>query len=382
MIYFDHAATTPLCDAVKEQIPILLDKFANPSSQYNPARDVYGDIYDAEREILSLLGVSPAEYNIYFTSGATESNNWALRSFAETRGKKCTIISSEIEHPSVYNTITDLSGQGKCKAYFAKTKGNGLVDVEDLIKLSYENNRSEKLVSIMAVNNQLGTVQPINDIGFVCKRAMKNEDLFHVDATQAIGHMDIKIKESNIDLLSASAHKFGGMKGVGFLICKKNLNIRPMITGGKQNKGKRAGTENVIGILTTATALRESMKDLNAKRIKIESLKNHILNGLEPGSFVLNSNAEESAPNILNISLRDIFGDTAALYLESKEIYVSTTSACESGEKIMNRVLAACGFDTKRINGALRISLSDKNTIEECDELIKAINYINRDWTR
>ena len=378
MIYFDNAATTPVAEPVKAQVVELLDKFANPSSRYAPAKEAYQMIYDSEKEILELLGADPKEYNVYFTSGATEANNWAISSFAHQNPNGCAIIASGIEHPSVHNAILKYSDESNyCKHRFAKTNKNGIIDADDLLEACFDFPSLPKMVSVMAVNNQLGTVQPIEYIGALCGEIFREKKLFHVDATQAVGHTGIDLGLGNIDMLSASAHKFGGLKGTGFLVCKKDLCITPMIVGGKQNKNRRAGTENVIGIVTTATALRESLKDLASKQKKICEMKEHILSGLIPGSYEVNGSP--NASGILNISLKNNTGDRASLYLEAKHIYVSTTSACESREssEIKNRILEACGFDEERIRGAIRISLSADNTKEECDELIKELNYIN-----
>ena len=378
MIYFDNAATTPVCTRVKEHMKFLIDEYANPSSQYAPAKLNYQRLYDAEKDILQLLNADPKEYNVYFTSGATESNNWALRSFAHKHNNKCAIIAPQTEHPSVHNTILDLYTRDGVRYRFVNSYGDGSIDLVDFVDACCERPHIPKMVSVMAVNNQLGTKQPIDYIGNVCEDIFGAEKVFHVDATQALGHMEIDMSDGIIDMLSGSAHKFGGLKGVGFLVCKKNLCIIPMIVGGKQNKNKRAGTENVLGIATTATALKDSYSNFEEKQKKICALRERILNGLTEDSYYLNGSID-GVPHIINISLKNISGYRAALFLEANHIYVSTTSACESdeAETTQNRVLQACGYDDERIKGAIRISLSHLNTEEECDKLVEVINQIN-----
>lgn len=375
MIYFDNAATTPLCEPVKEQIKNSLKYYANPSSIYQPGRDEYIKIWSAERKILELLKVDPKKYDIYFTSGATEGNNWVLNWAANNRYK---IITSALEHPSVYNTALKIQKKNRFAVSFSKIAmwhDDGRIDASDMLDKIWKNNLffKNKLVSVMAVNNQLGTIQPLSAIGAICE---KTGSIFHVDATQAVGHIGIDIDKSNIDILTASAHKFGGMKGTGFVICKKGIGFSPMIFGGKQNKNMRAGTENVLGITTTATALQDAMENLPEKQIHISKLRDYILFNLPSESYQLNGSIFHRCPGIINLSFYDISGYELALFLEAYGIYVSTNSACESGVEKSNRVLEACGYDEDRINGAIRISLSDKNTLEECQALVRAITEI------
>lgn len=378
MIYMDNASTTPLCDAVKERIKksMGLDSFANPSNSYGIASNEYNKIRCAKIDTMIHFNGKLSKYDVYYTSGATESNNWALRSFAETFGKKGVIITDTIEHPSVYNTALDLKNKNKCTVVFVESTPYGIVDKNKLVReIKKRAPHRPTLVSLMAVNNQLGTIQPIKEVGLVCK---EYGAYFHVDATQAIGRVKIDLENDNIDMLSFSAHKFGGMKGIGALICRKDLNITPLLTGGKQNHGKRAGTENVLGILTTKDALENALKDFYEKHVKLQEMEDYIVHNLRSDAFYVNGSKiyGEKVPGFLSLSFRGISGYELSLMLEANKIYTSTTSACETGVEKINRVLAACGYDEDRIKGTIRITLSADNTMEECEELVKKINEL------
>ena len=379
MIYFDNAATMPICKPVVDEIGRYTQRFhANPSSPYPPGRVSYDMIRSSGIRILKLLNLDTHKYAIYFTSGATEANNWALRWANSMRYK---IITSDTEHPSVYNTALDIKKKHPFGVEIVSSKSLFSSDCDGLVsyyKITEALKRKSilyrnKLLSVMAVNNQLGTTQLISGFGRACK---KYGCLFHVDATQAIGHIEIDMERDCIDILTGSAHKFGGMMGVGFLICKKNLGLTPMITGGKQNKGMRAGTENVLGIITTSIALADALNNLEEKQDKIGKMRNFILDELPKNSYILNGNSFHRIPNITNISFRDITGQELCTFLEAYGIYISTNSACESDVEKSNRVLKAFGYDDDTVRGSVRISLSENNTMEECQEFVKAVTEI------
>ncbi len=379
MIYFDNASTTPLCEPVVKEIQKYTESFhANPSNTYAPGLSEFYKIRSAGLKILSLLNLDPHKYSIYFTSGATEANNWVLRWANKNRYK---ILTTGIEHPSVYNTAMDIKQRHPFGVDIVSAKpsifseSDGLISFYNMVeKMKIKSILyPKKLVSLMAVNNQLGTYQPISGIGRQCK---KYGCLFHVDATQALGHIEVDMVRDCIDFLTGSAHKFGGMKGTGFLICKKNIELTPMITGGKQNGGKRAGTENILGITTTPIALADALENLEKKQNKIYRMRDYILDELPAGSFELNGSLFHIVPNILNLSFKEISGQELATFLEAYNIYVATNSACESDVEKSNRVLKAFGYDDSTVRGSVRISLSNNNTMEECQEFVKAVKEI------
>lgn len=315
-----------------------------------------------------MLGAPSDEYSLYFTSGGTESNNWALRSLAKA-GKengKTKIISTSIEHPSVYNTLMDLKRDG-FDIVMVKPDSTGILNPHDIVS---EIDDKTILVSVMTVNNIIGTIQPVEEIGKICR---DRGVIFHTDCVQGVGQIPISMSETNIDMLSASAHKFGGMKGVGFLICKDDINLKPMITGGKQNGNKRAGTENVLGIATTESALSQSLHRLDEKMDYVTHLRTKILYGLSD-VCKLNGSLEHRVPNNINISLdMGISGAELAVLLESDDIIVSTTSACETGSKSLDRTLLECGFEEDRINKSIRVTTSANTTIGDCNKFIEAV---------
>lgn len=379
MIYFDNASTTPLCEPVIKEIQKYPEHFhANPSNVYAPGITEYYRIRSAGQRILHLLDLDPHKYSIYFTSGATEANNWVLRWANKNRYK---ILTTGIEHPSVYNTAMDIKKRHPFGVDIIDAKPNLLENCDGIANFYNITNKLEKksilypkkLLSVMAVNNQLGTKQQITALG---RRCRYNNCLFHVDATQALGHIEIDMVRDCIDFLTGSAHKFGGMKGTGFLICRKDIGLSPMITGGKQNGGMRAGTENVLGIITTPIALMDAMNDLDSKQKKIEKMRDYILSELPKDSYELNGNPFCTVPNIINLSFKDVTGQELATFLEAYCIYVSTNSACESNVEKSNRVLKAFGFSDEQIKGSVRISLSNNNTMEECQEFVKAVKEI------
>ena len=368
MIYFDNAATTPLNKKVKDLIANSLDCFANPTSGYGLARKEYFKIEEAKKTILQKLKANPNDYKIYFTSGATESNNWVIDSVAKDyKGTyKNKIVSTSIEHPSVYNKLKALEKEGFDVVY-VKPQDNGVVNVEDI-----ENAIDERtiLVSVMAVNNQIGTKQPIEKIGRLCK---ERNVQFHSDFTQAIGHIPIDVEKFNLDFLTASAHKFGGMKGVGFVILKKDYTMNNLLYGG--SAVVRSGTLNTLGITTTSLALSEAVDNETNNQMVTGKLKKYLISellyiGID---FDLNSPPIDTVNNIVNISFHNIDGELLKTYLEAQNILVSTTSACETGIEITNRILEEINVPREYIKGTIRLSFSPENTFSECDNFINAI---------
>jgi cysteine desulfurase len=349
------------------------DYYANASSTYKLARNNHRDIENARKTISSLLNVSQNE--IYFTSGATESNNWVIQSLAKQYIKegKNHIITSSIEHLSILNTVKELENNGFQVTYL-KVDKTGCIDIDEL-----KSSITDKtfLVSIMYANNEIGTIQPINKIGQICQN---HHILFHCDAVSVIGKLPIDIKKDHIDFLSASAHKFYGPKGIGFLYKRKGIKLKPLLYGGNQEFGVRAGTQNVPYIIAMATALKESYEFMNNHTIK--QLRDYIETSLSKIDGIhFNGNKDNRLDNILNLSFEDIDGESLLFELDLKGIIVSTGSACHYGLSKTSHVLLALGINYPLAQGSIRISLGRYNTKEDADKIIKAIKeslqYLN-----
>lgn len=370
MIYFDNAATTPFKECVKNVIIDSLenDEFANPSSGYKLAKDEYFKIYTARKNILKNITSYPDLYKLYFTSGGTESNNWAIQSVANmySGSYKNKIISTTIEHPSVYNTLKHLEENGY-EVVYVKPNKEGIVSVSDI-----SDNIDERtiLVSVMMVNNQTGSIQPIEEIGKICR---SRGVLFHSDCVQAVGHIEVDMDRMNIDMMSASAHKFGGMKGTGFLAVNSKYDIENMMYGGKQNIGKRPGTENVIGISSMSEALDYSCFYRNVFKEHISKMRKYIIDNIK-AEFIVNGSEDNCYPGIINLGFKNVNKDDLILILEANGIMVSATSACETGEETKNRVLSEMNVPEEYMNGSIRISLYENNSIEECKKFVDTIN--------
>ena len=367
-IYLDNSATTkPYKEVVDKMVEALTTDYANPSSLHRKGIDVEKNIKLIRQEIARTLGAKDKE--IYFTSGGTESNNSVIRGVANLyKKRKNHIISTEIEHPSVLNTLKDLEEDG-FEVTYLKVDKYGKIDIEEF-KESIK--PTTILVTIMHVNNEIGTIQPIDEIGKYLK-SLKDKVYFHVDAVQSYGKINFKPSKYNIDFMSVSGHKLHGPKGIGFMYIKENNRLKPILTGGGQEIGIRSGTENVPGIYGLGEAVKILNKDLNSTINKIQELKDllkeEIVNNID--NIKINS-PEDGVCHILNISFEDIKGEVLLHYLEQKGIYVSTGSACSSKKK-GSHVLNAIGLNPKEIDGAIRFSLSDLNTKEEMIETVKIL---------
>ena len=367
-IYLDNSATTkPYKEVVDKMVEALTTDYANPSSLHRKGIDVEKNIKLIRQEIARTLGAKDKE--IYFTSGGTESNNSVIRGVANLyKKRKNHIISTEIEHPSVLNTLKDLEEDG-FEVTYLKVDKYGKIDIEEF-KQSIK--PTTILVTIMHVNNEIGTIQPIDEIGKYLK-SLKDKVYFHVDAVQSYGKINFKPSKYNIDFMSVSGHKLHGPKGIGFMYIKENNRLKPILTGGGQEIGIRSGTENVPGIYGLGEAVKILNKDLNSTINKIQELKDllkeEIVNNID--NIKINS-PEDGVCHILNISFEDIKGEVLLHYLEQKGIYVSTGSACSSKKK-GSHVLNAIGLNPKEIDGAIRFSLSDLNTKEEMIETVKIL---------
>ncbi len=367
-IYLDNSATTkPYQEVVDKMVLALTTQYGNPSSIYKKGIEVEREIKEIRRNIARSLGAKETE--IYFTSGGTECNNTIIRSVANLNKKtKNHIISTVIEHPSVLNTLKDLEADGFEVTYLPVGK-DGKISLEDLKNAI---KKETILVSVMHVNNEIGTIQPIEEIGKYLK-SLDEKVYFHVDGVQSYAKIKFRPSRYNIDFMSVSGHKLHGPKGIGFMYVKENNRIKPLLTGGGQEIGIRSGTENVPGIYGIGEAIRILNQDLEGTIDKIRGLrdllKEEILANID--NVKINS-PEDGVCHVLNVSFRGVRGEVLLHYLEQKEIYVSTGSACSSKKK-GSHVLNAIGLTPDEIEGAIRFSLSDLNTKEEIMQTVEVL---------
>ncbi len=364
LVYMDHAATTPVHPEVSAAMrPYLGEQYGNPSSIYSIAREARVAVERSREQIARSLGARPEE--IYFTSGGTESDNWAIKGAAFARRKKGDhIITTSIEHHAVLNTCKYLEKQGFSVTYLPVDQ-YGLVDPGVLDAAITDRTI---LVSVMFANNEIGTIEPIAEIGRITR---DHHVLFHTDAVQAVGHVPLRVGELNADLLSLSAHKFYGPKGVGALYIRKGAIIDTYLHGGGQERNRRAGTENVAGIVGTGKAIEIATAGIAEKGKKIAAMRDRLMKRmLEIPKTRLNGHPEIRLPGNLNVSFEYIEGESMLLLLDSFGICASTGSACTSGSLEPSHVLLATGLSPEVAHGSLRLTLGDENTDEEVDYLL------------
>ncbi len=371
MIYADNAATTKISDeALKTYVEVSTKEFGNPSSLYTTGQTAKEVLEQAREDIASVINAEPRE--ILFTSGGSEADNQAIISaakFGAIKGKKH-IISTAFEHHAVLHTLRKLEKEGY-EVTLLDVHENGIVTAEEVENAIREDTA---LVTIMFANNEIGTIQPIKDIGAVCK---KHGVLFHTDAVQAIGHIEIDVKDLNVDMLSASAHKFHGPKGVGFLYFRKGILLQNLIEGGAQERGKRAGTENVPGIAAMATALKAANAAIPAHYDSLKAKRDKLIKGLsEIPHSALNGDASKRLPGNVNFCFEGIEGESLLLLLDDKGVAASSGSACTSGSLDPSHVLLAIGRVHDVAHGSLRLSIEDDITDAEIDEIIKAVKEV------
>lgn len=368
MLYFDNSATTKTDNRVIDtMMPYITNNFGNASSIYSIGRQSRSAIENARSQVSKFLNCNASE--IYFTSGGTESDNLAIMGIANAYKKNGNhIITSTIEHPAVLNTLERLKKQGFDITYVDVDK-NGIIDVDKL-----ENSITDKtiLITTMFANNEIGTIQPIEKIGKIAKA---HKIVFHTDAVQAIGHIDIDVNKLNIDSLSLSGHKIYGPKGIGALYIRKGVKCDPLILGGHQERDHRAGTENVAGIVGLGKAI-ELLNDLDNELIS--QLRDHTLYRItnEISGVTVNGSMEHRLPNNINVSIDGISGDALLFNLDLKGICASSGSACSSGSLEPSHVLTAIGVPEKLAKSSLRITLGKYNTLEECDFLVDVLKEI------
>lgn len=376
-IYADNAATTKLSQtALDAMMPYLTEQYGNPSSLHTVGQLAAEGLFAARKTMAECLGCDPKE--IIFTGGGSEADNQALLTGAEIgarKGKKH-IISDTIEHHAVLHSLKHLEKLG-FEVTLLPVDGDGRVDPEAVRKAIRPDTA---LVTVMMANNEIGTLEPVREIASICH---ENGVLFHTDAVQAVGHIPVNVKEIGCDMLSLAGHKFHGPKGVGALYARKGLLVSTLIEGGAQERGKRAGTENIAGIVGMAAALREAVDNLETNVAKITRLRDRLIEGLAPISHsILNGSREHRLPGNVNMCFEGIEGESLLLLLDQKGICASSGSACTSGSLDPSHVLLAIGRIHDVAHGSLRLSLSEYNTEEEIDTIIKAVpevvDYLRR----
>jgi cysteine desulfurase len=368
IIYMDHSATTYVRkEAVEAMTPYHAEHFGNPSSIYSIARESKMVIDTAREQAAKALGAEPDE--IYFTSGGSESDNWAIKGVAFVNRKKGNhIITSKIEHHAVLHTCEYLEKEGFTVTYLPVDQ-YGLVDPAELEKAITD---KTVLISIMYANNEIGTIEPIAELGAIARR---HKIPFHTDAVQAVGNIPINVNAQNIDLLSLSAHKFYGPKGVGALYIRKGTKIDNLIHGGGQERRRRAGTENIAGIVGLGIAIELATADIEGHNLKIRALRDRLMSGILakiPNSR-LNGHPEKRLPGNINISFEFIEGESMLLWLDDEGICASTGSACTSGSLEPSHVLLATGLPVEISHGSLRLTLGDINTDADVDFVLEVL---------
>lgn len=374
MIYLDNAATTKVRkEVLDEMLPYFSEYFTNPSSIYSPSRMVSKKVEEARSVIASTIGASKDE--IYFTSGGSESDSWAIKKIMIGRMNKGKhLITTKVEHHAILESAKYLEELGFEVTYLNVDK-DGLISLEEL-----ENaiRPDTIMVSVMAANNEIGTVMPLKEIGEICK---KHGVIFHTDAVQAYGNEKIDVNEMNIDLMSTSAHKIEGPKGIGFLYVRKGVMIKPLINGGSQEKGKRAGTTNAASIVGFAKAALIKFNEMEENNKYVLSLREHLIDRVlnEIPYSILNGSRDKRLANNANFSFRFIEGEGMLLKLDAKGICASSGSACTSGSLDPSHVLLAIGLPHEIAHGSLRITLNHSNTLEEIDYTVDTLKEIISD---
>lgn len=367
-IYMDNAATTALCEkALDAVISKTKDVYGNPSSMHTIGHQSAHVLADARNMVAEVLNANADE--IYFTSGGSEADNWALKAaaaYGKAKGKTH-LITTTIEHHAILHTMKELEKQGFTVTYLP-VDSEGLVTPEQVAEAITD---ETILVSVMFANNEIGTVEPIKEIGAVCH---EKKVWFHTDAVQALGHVKVDVQEMNIDMLSASGHKFNGPKGVGLLYIKKGIRIGNLIEGGAQERGKRAGTENVPGIYGMAVALKDSVEIMDEENARLTKMCGKIMDGILTLPHTrINGSRTSRLPGNVNACFEGIEGESLLMLLDAAGICGSSGSACTSGSLDPSHVLLAIGLPHEIAHGSLRLSLGRFNTEEEVDYVIKTI---------
>lgn len=371
IIYLDNAATTKTAkEAVDAMLPFFTEHYGNASSIYSLGAESKKAMTQAREIIAESIGATPAE--IYFTAGGSESDNWALVATAEayaSKGKH--IITSRIEHHAILHTCDYLKTRGY-EITYVDVDENGVIKLDELKKAIRPDTI---LISVMFANNEIGTIQPIKEIGEIAK---EHGILFHTDAVQAYGHVPINVDEDHIDMLSTSGHKINGPKGIGFLYIRKGIKIRSFVHGGQQERSRRAGTENIPGIVGYGAAVKRAFESLTERMNKETRLRDYLISRIEKEIPYcrLNGDRVKRLPNNVNFSFQFIEGESLLIMLDMKGICASSGSACTSGSLDPSHVLLAIGLPHEIAHGSLRLTLSEENTKEEIDYVVDSIKEI------
>lgn len=373
-IYADNAATTKMSDvAVKAMLPYLQEIYANASSVHLLGQRSAAALFSARQQVAQVLNCAPKE--VFFTSGGSEADNQALISAAALGKKqgKCHIVSTAMEHHAILHTLEALENQG-FTVTLLRPQADGIVTATQVAEAITD---TTCLVSVMYANNETGAIQPIREIGALCR---KRGVLFHTDAVQAAGHLTIDVQRDNIDMLSLSAHKFHGPKGIGLLFAKSNIQLTSLIRGGGQERGKRAGTENLPGIIGLAAALKDAQENMQQNTAYITGLRDALRNGLDKiDGAGFNGSREHCLPGTVNYSFRGINGEALLSLLSNEGICCSSGSACSAGSLEPSHVLLALGLSHETAQSALRFSLCEYNTMDEVQTIItKVTEAVNR----
>ena len=379
-LYCDYSATTPILpEVLVTMMPYLINEYGNPSSLYMIGRKARMAVEESRQTIANILNCKPKE--IIFTSGGTEGDNLAIKGIAQRKGKDGLYITSKIEHPAVMNCFKELEEEGYDVIYLDVTK-NGIVKVEQLMSI-LESNKKINFVSIMYANNELGTIQPIDSIGDLLKKYDK-DIIFHTDAVQAIGKRKINLKDTNIDILSASGHKFGAPKGIGFIYIKDGLDLKYQTLGGGQEFNKRSGTENVASIVGLGKALEIHNRELNESNLDFEEKEMFLINSLSQieGARLNISFTCDRITGIVNMRFKGVSAQSLLLFLDNKGIYVSAGSACHSDSDTPSHVLKAIGLSDEDALSSIRISFNNSITYEDIAYLTESftdgVNYLRQ----
>lgn len=373
-IYADNAATTKMSDvAVKAMLPYLQEIYANASSVHLLGQRSAAALFSARQQVAQVLNCAPKE--VFFTSGGSEADNQALISAAALGKKqgKCHIVSTAMEHHAILHTLEALQAEG-FTVTLLRPQANGIVTATQVAEAITD---TTCLVSVMYANNETGAIQPIREIGALCR---KRGVLFHTDAVQAAGHLAIDVQRDNIDMLSLSAHKFHGPKGIGLLFAKSNIQLTSLIRGGGQERGKRAGTENLPGIIGLAVALKDAQENMQQNTAYITGLRDALRNGLDKiDGAGFNGSREHCLPGTVNYSFQGVNGEALLSLLSNEGICCSSGSACSAGSLEPSHVLLALGLSHETAQSALRFSLCEYNTMDEIQTIItKVTEAVNR----
>lgn len=373
-IYADNAATTKMSDvAVRAMLPYLQEIYANASSVHLLGQRSAAALFSARQQVAQVLNCTPKE--VFFTSGGSEADNQALISAAALGKKhgKCHIVSTAMEHHAILHTLEALEAQG-FTVTLLRPQADGIVTATQVAEAITD---TTCLISVMYANNETGAIQPIREIGALCR---KRGVLFHTDAVQAAGHLTINVQRDNIDMLSLSAHKFHGPKGIGLLFAKSNIQLTSLIRGGGQERGKRAGTENLPSIIGLATALKDAQEHMQQNTAYITGLRDALRNGLDKiDGAGFNGSREHCLPGTVNYSFQGVNGETLLSLLSNEGICCSSGSACSAGSLEPSHVLLALGLSHETAKSALRFSLCEYNTMDEVQTIItKVTEAVNR----